>query len=142
MTKYKLNNTVHSSSEVTLTSYLPSGGEEKLDSNQNGTVDGGNKCHFCPHSCQFLRQTEQLAAELMKGESDRFGLNELKVENLDQGVCLCAKYNGGCRGCRAPRRVVGKDACGTCSGNSCPTTYSSKFVFLSFYLVSWLVLKT
>lgn len=154
MTKYKLNNTVRSASEVTLTSYMAGSTDSTnikrderhyqipdLDTNQNGNLNSQNRnleaikgCHVCPHSCEFLEQTGKLAASLVKTECDRFGLNELKVEGLDQNVCLCEKYNGGCKLCPRPSlaptlrlSLDGKETCLACHDTCAP--YSSKSIF-------------
>ncbi|XP_038212215.1 sodium-independent sulfate anion transporter-like [Zerene cesonia] len=141
MTKYKLNNTVRSSSEVTLTSYMSGSMEgkkenvyqiqmdpENIGSNQTlDAIDG--KCNVCPSSCDYKGN---LAASLEKPCS-RFGLNELKVENLED-VCLCEKYNGGCKLCPrsspAPTLTInlegGQKECLSCNGNSLyPSTNGS-----------------
>uniref|UniRef100_A0A2A4IZ56 STAS domain-containing protein n=1 Tax=Heliothis virescens TaxID=7102 RepID=A0A2A4IZ56_HELVI len=131
MTKYKLNNTVRSASEVTLTSYMTGSTDStnkkddrfppELDTNQNDNISSesnrnleAKRCHVCPHSCDFLKESDKLAASLVKQECDKFGLNELKVEGLDKDVCLCEKYNGGCKLCPrpslAPTLALGLDA--------------------------------
>lgn len=153
MTKYKLNNTLRSSSEVTLTSYMTGSTDSKndprykngeVDPNQNDNfnpesnrnLEASKKCHVCPHSCEFLQQSDRLAASLVKQECNQFGLNELKVENLGRNVCLCEKYNGGCKLC--PRASVtprlslspeGKEeqSLHSCHGNTCNGSFSSKF---------------
>lgn len=148
MTKYKLNNTLHSSSEVTLTSYMTGSTDnknERLDSNQNDNFNGesnrnfaaSKKCHVCPHTCEFLQQSDRLAASLVKQECNKFGLNELKVEGLGKNMCLCEKYNGGCKMCPRPSlaptlmlSIEGKgDSCHTCNGNSCNGTYAKNGSF-------------
>ncbi|PZC75632.1 hypothetical protein B5X24_HaOG205908 [Helicoverpa armigera] len=143
MTKYKLNNTVRSASEVTLTSYMTGSTdstnkkEPELDSNQNDNISSesnrnleAKRCHVCPHACDFLKESDKLAASLAKQECDKFGLNELKVEGLDKDVCLCEKYNGGCKLCPrpslAPTLALGQDArdpCRACHRAACNTPY-------------------
>ncbi|KAL4707479.1 hypothetical protein ACJJTC_000231 [Scirpophaga incertulas] len=143
MTKYKLNNTVRSASEVTLTSYMTGSMDSRReenhypmsDSNQNDNIRSetnrnlASTCHVCPHSCDFLHHSGKLAASLMKQECDQFGLNELKVEGLERNVCLCEKYNGGCKLCPRPglaptlSYLDGKDSC---QDTSCPTHFSHK----------------
>nr|XP_021193420.2 sodium-independent sulfate anion transporter [Helicoverpa armigera] len=143
MTKYKLNNTVRSASEVTLTSYMTGSTdstnkkEPELDSNQNDNISSesnrnleAKRCHVCPHACDFLKESDKLAASLTKQECDKFGLNELKVEGLDKDVCLCEKYNGGCKLCPrpslAPTLALGQDArdpCRACHRAACNTPY-------------------
>lgn len=152
MTKYKLNNTLRSSSEVTLTSYMTGSTDSKndkhyqmpeLDSNQNDNLSSesnrnfetSKKCHVCPHSCEFLQDSDKLAASLVKQECNQFGLNELKVEGLGKNVCLCEKYNGGCKLCPRPSlaptltlSLDGKDeSCLACHGPSCNRPYNSKY---------------
>lgn len=140
MTKYKLNNTVRSSSEVTLTSYLgstdgkkeerayniPDNDNDNLNTESNRNLEG--KCHVC-HSCDFLQEPGRLAASLEK-RCDKFGLNELKVENLERNVCLCEKYNGGCKLCPrpslAPTLALGRDRCHACRDQACGSPYASK----------------
>ncbi|XP_028160708.1 sodium-independent sulfate anion transporter-like [Ostrinia furnacalis] len=142
MTKYKLNNTVRSASEVTLTSYMTGSTDSRtdrpyqiqMDTNQNDTVNAESNrnleaktCHVCPHSCEFLENSGKFAASLVK-ESDRFGLNELKVEGLERNVCLCEKYNGGCKLCPRPATGLplgldGKEACLACH-DSAPDQYN------------------
>lgn len=134
MTKYKLNNTIRSASEVTLTSYMTGSTDStkkderyqipELDTNQNDNLnsqtnrnlDAARSCHVCPHSCEFLQQTDNLAASLAKQECDKFGLNELRVETLEHSVCLCERYNGGCKLCPRPPATIalGLDATATC----------------------------
>lgn len=144
MTKYKLNNTVRSSSEVTLTAYMAGNVEKNdeknndktaIDNNQNDNESNRNidKCHVCPHSCNFLKESDKIAASLAKGECDKFGLNELKVEGLDN-VCLCEKYNGGCKLCPRPSLAPtltldldGKESCLACHRSTCASIYSSKY---------------
>lgn len=145
MTKYKLNNTVRSASEVTLTSYMTGSTDSgskpagELDTNQNdhaGAESNRNlaprRCPACPHGCDFLRESETLAASLAKQECDKFGLNELRVDGLDKNVCLCEKYNGGCKLCPRPRlpaltyTLAGKEACLACHRSACAEPYSSK----------------
>ncbi|CAK1547373.1 unnamed protein product [Leptosia nina] len=95
MTKYKLNNNVRSSSEVTLTSYLSGSMEGKKDNVFQIQLDPDlTKCNVCPSSCEYI--DNGLAA--LEKTCDKFGLNELKVESLED-VCLCEKYNGGCKLC-------------------------------------------
>ncbi|XP_047504545.1 sodium-independent sulfate anion transporter-like isoform X1 [Pieris napi] len=94
MTKYKLNNNVRSSSEVTLTSYL-SGSMERKDNVFLQLSPNESKCNVCPNSC-YTDHTLSL------DKSTKFGLNELKVENLERDVCLCEKFNGGCKVCPNP----------------------------------------
>ncbi|XP_046959904.1 sodium-independent sulfate anion transporter-like [Vanessa cardui] len=142
MTKYKLNNTGRSSSEVTLTSYMGSTDSERkderyyqmqLDSNENDNISETNrnidgKCHDCPDSCEFLQEPGKIAASLEK-RYDKYSLNELKVENLGRDACLCEKYNGGCKLCPRPSLAPtltlsldgnhGKDSCLACQGASC-----------------------
>lgn len=142
MTKYKLNNAVRSSSEVTLTSYMtgstdserkddyhiPIDSTERDDISESNNLDDG-KCHVCPSSCEFLQEPGRIAASLEK-RYDKYSLNELKVENLGRG-CLCEKYNGGCKLCPRPSLAPtltmsmdgshGKGACLACSGASCAT---------------------
>lgn len=159
MTKYKMNNTVRSSSEVTLTSYM-TGSTDTTNKNQDGQYDtnqndnvnneanrnlGGKRCHVCPNSCDFANQTDKLAASLVKQECDKFGLNELKVEGLDKNVCLCEKYNGGCKLCPRPSlaptlslNLDGKASCLACHKSSCATVYTSKY--LSNF-INWLFVK-
>ncbi|XP_060802780.1 sodium-independent sulfate anion transporter [Amyelois transitella] len=148
MTKYKLNNTVRSSSEVTLTSYL-TGSMDKTDEklqidldsqneNRNGEANRNLKCHVCPHSCQFLEQSGKLSECLTKRECDRFGLNELKVEGLERNVCLCEKYNGGCKLCPklSPALSVGldgKESCLACHGNNGSTFLNSNSTYPSVF---------
>lgn len=158
MTKYKLNNNLRSATEVTLTSYMPGSAdskrererEEKRDSNQNESSNPASApapasapCELCPHSCEFLKQSDRLAASLAKSECDKFGLNELKVESLDKEVCLCEKYNGGCKLCpRRPRAGIepamlapappGK-GCHGCHDNTCSTIYPSKIIIITLY---------
>ncbi|XP_073945707.1 sodium-independent sulfate anion transporter-like [Choristoneura fumiferana] len=131
MTKYKLNNTVRSSSEVTLTSYMTGSTDSKkeyqmdLDTNQNDNFNGSNglgkRCHVCPHS--------QYAPAI---RCDGFGLNELKVEGMDKNICLCEVYNGGCKLCPrpslAPTLSLGLDAGCACNGN-CGNPYSKSSSF-------------
>ncbi|XP_026729166.1 sodium-independent sulfate anion transporter-like [Trichoplusia ni] len=144
MTKYKLNNTVRSASEVTLTSYMTGSTDSgskpagELDTNQNdhaGAESNRNlaprRCPACPHGCDFLRESETLAASLAKQECDKFGLNELRVDGLDKNVCLCEKYNGGCKLCPRPRlpaltyTLAGKEACLACHRSACAEPYSN-----------------
>ncbi|KAL0893436.1 hypothetical protein ABMA27_015019 [Loxostege sticticalis] len=132
MTKYKLNNTVRSASEVTLTSYMTGSTDSRerpyqiqMDTNQNDTVNSelnrnleAKTCHVCPHSCEFLQHSGKFAASLVK-ENDKFGLNELKVEGLEANVCLCERYNGGCKLCPRPVAGItlsldGKESCLAC----------------------------
>lgn len=143
MTKYKLNNTVRSATEVTLTSYMAGSTDSRtraddrvyqiqLDTNQNDNVnsesnrnlDAAKGCHVCPHSCEFLQQSGKLAASLEK-PGDKFGVNELKVEGLEKSVCLCEKYNGGCKLCPRPSLAAtlslsldGKETCLACHESS------------------------
>lgn len=111
MTKYKLNNNVRSSSEVTLTSYMTgsSEGERRED----------GRCHTCPDTCLYL-DTEK--------RYDKCGLEELKVDTLARG-CLCERYNGGCKLCPGQRASLaptltvtdgghGK-SCLACDGDTC-----------------------
>lgn len=151
MTKYKLNNTLRSPSEVTLTAYMTdntrNGHQPELDSNQNDNVtfesnrniEAANKCHICPHSCEFLKQSDKIAASLVKQECDKFGLNELKVEGLE--VCLCEKYNGGCKLCPRPSLTPtlavndGKESCHTCHRSTCSTVFPSKLWYFSNYSI-------
>ncbi|XP_037293798.1 sodium-independent sulfate anion transporter [Manduca sexta] len=150
MTKYKLNNTIRSSSEVTLTAYVPGSVENTkkddkvydlpiLDTNQNDNVVSeanrnldSKKCHVCPHSCEFVKNSDKLAASLVKAECDKFGLNELKVEGLEQAVCLCERYNGGCKLCPRPSlaptltlSLDGKESCLACHKSTCASIYSN-----------------
>lgn len=145
MTKYKLNNTVRSASEVTLTSYMTGSTdstnkkEPELDTNQNDNMSSesnrnleANRCHVCPHSCDFLKESDRLAASLAKQECDKFGLNELKVDGLDKNVCLCEKYNGGCKLCPRPSlaptltlSLDGKESCLACHRSTCATIYTN-----------------
>lgn len=151
MTKYKLNNTINSSPEVTLTSYMPGNvdnnkkfDEKKydisaLDTNQNDNVvesnrnlEAATKCHICPHSCEFVKQSDRIVESLVKHESDKFGLNELKVDGLDKNVCLCEKYNGGCKLCPRPSlaptltlSLEGKESCLACHKSTCASIYSN-----------------
>ncbi|XP_069358649.1 sodium-independent sulfate anion transporter-like isoform X2 [Maniola hyperantus] len=144
MTKYKLNNAVRSSSEVTLTSYMTgstdserkdecyqipgSNDTEQDDVSESNNVEDG-KCHVCPNSCEFLQEPGKIAASLEK-RYDKYSLNELKVENLGRG-CLCEKYNGGCKLCPRPSLAPtltlsmdgthGKGACLACNGGACGT---------------------
>lgn len=146
MTKYKLNNSLQSPSEVTLTAYVGTdnarnGYPPELDSNQNDNVTGesnrnieaAKKCHVCPHSCEFLRQSDKIAASLVKLDCDKFGLNELKVEG-PAAVCLCEKYNGGCKLCPRPSLTptlainAGKESCHTCHRSTCSTVFTSKLL--------------
>lgn len=155
MTKYKLNNTINSSSEVTLTSYMPGNVDSTkkfddkkydipaLDTNQNDNVVEANRnleaakqCHICPHSCEFVKQSDRIVESLVKHESDKFGLNELKVDGLDKNVCLCEKYNGGCKLCPRPSlaptltlSLEGKESCLACHKSTCASIYSSKYLF-------------
>ncbi|CAB3238020.1 unnamed protein product [Arctia plantaginis] len=146
MTKYKMNNTVRSSSEVTLTSYM-TGSTDSTNKNQDGQYDTnqndnviteanrnleGKRCHVCPNSCEFVNQTDKLAASLVKQETDKFGLNELKVEGLDKNVCLCEKYNGGCKLCPRPSlaptltlNLDGKASCLACHKSTCASVYTT-----------------
>lgn len=142
MTKYKLNNTVRSASEVTLTAYMAGSlekNEEKnyekpaVDSNQNDSMNTESnrnidRYRVCPHSCDFLKDTDRIAASLVKQECDKFGLNELKVEGLDN-VCLCERYNGGCKLCPRPSlaptltlNIDGK-TCLSCQKSTCASIY-------------------
>lgn len=136
MTKYKLNNTIRSSPEVTLTAYIADDAkkpDEKkyeiavLDSNQNDSAVNENNrrleskiCHVCPHPCEFAKHSDRLAASLVKQECDRFGLNELRVEGLEKNVCLCERYNGGCKLCPRPLNanlnltLNGRESCLAC----------------------------
>lgn len=144
MTKYKLNNTLRSPTDVILTAYIGTDGTRnghppELDSNQNDSVnvesnrnlEAAKTCHVCPHSCEFLKQSDKIASSLMKQECDRFGLNELKVEGLE--VCLCEKYNGGCKLCPRPSLTPtlalneGKGSCHTCQRSTCATVFPSKY---------------
>ncbi|XP_075973991.1 sodium-independent sulfate anion transporter-like [Anticarsia gemmatalis] len=141
MTKYKMNNTVRSSSEVTLTSYMTgsadSGKKEEYDRNQNDNNSESNRnlskvCHVCPHSCDLVNHSDKLAASLVKQECDKFGLNELKVEGLDKNVCLCEKYNGGCKLCPRPSlaptltlNLDGKESCLACHRSTCASVYTT-----------------
>lgn len=149
MTKYKLNNTLRSSSEVTLTSFMTGSTDStnkkdekhypilELDSNQNDNVhsesnrnlEASRRCDACPHSCEFLHQSDRLAASLVKHECDKFGLNELKVDGLDKDVCLCEKYNGGCKLCPRPSLPPGngKNSCHDCHKTTCSTIYPSEY---------------
>lgn len=153
MTKYKLNNTVRSASEVTLTSYTGSNDSrkdervyqipelDKLDTNQNDNVnlesnrnlEASKTCHVCPHSCEFLQQSGKLAASLEKG-GDKFGVNELKVDGLERSVCLCERYNGGCKLCPRPSlaptlslSLDGKETCLACHESS---QYNREYTFI------------
>lgn len=148
MTKYKLNNTVRSSSEVTLTSYLgteskkdesayhiPDNENDNVNTESNRNLEAG-QCHVCTHPCEFIQEPGKLAASLEK-RSDKFGLNELKVENLDRNVCLCEKYNGGCKLCPRPSlaptlalSLDAREACHTCHGGTCGSPYPSKLSLL------------
>lgn len=152
MTKYKLNNAARSATEVTLTSYVPGNTDisntgkrderhypiPELDTNQNDSLSPQNRnlenraCQVCPHSCQLLQQSGELAASLAKRECARFGLNELRVEGLTE-VCLCEKYNGGCKLCPRPSlaptlslSLDGKEACLACHGNACTAPYTGE----------------
>lgn len=162
MTKYKLNNSVRSSSEVTLTSYMTGSTDSErkddrsyqipLDTNENDDVSESNhnledKCHVCPNSCEFLQEPGKIAASLAK-RYDKYSLNELKVENLGRDACLCEKYNGGCKLCPRPSLAPtltlsydgshGKDHCYTCQGASCGTPNPGKslhsLLILSIYI--------
>ncbi|CAG9584960.1 unnamed protein product [Danaus chrysippus] len=113
MTKYKLNNNVRSSSEVTLTSYMTGSSEgERRDE---------GRCHTCPDTCLYLDGDKRY---------DKCGLEELKVDTLARG-CLCERYNGGCKLCPGQRASLaptltltdgahGK-ACLACHGDTCGT---------------------
>lgn len=151
MTKYKLNNTLNSASEVTLTSYMTGNTDStnkkddkhypipEVDTNQNDNfnsesnrnLEAARKCHVCPHSCEFMKQSDKIAASLGK-DCAKFGLNELKVEGLDN-VCLCEKFNGGCKLCPRPSLAPtlalaeGKDSCHACHRTTCSTIYPSKY---------------
>lgn len=141
MTKYKLNNSVRSSSEVTLTSYMTGSTDSErkddrcyqmqLDTTEDNVSDNHNiedKCHVCPNSCEFLQESGKIVASLEK-RYDKYSLNELKVENLDRDACLCEKYNGGCKLCPRPSLAPtltlsydgshGKDHCYTCQDAPC-----------------------
>ncbi|KAJ0177503.1 hypothetical protein K1T71_007512 [Dendrolimus kikuchii] len=146
MTKYKLNNTTRSSSEVTLTAYMAGNLEKNdeknydkpaLDNNQNDNINNESnrnidrRCHVCPHSCEFLKESDKIAASLVKQECDKFGLNELKVEGVDN-VCLCERYNGGCKLCPRPSlaptltlNLDGKESCLACHRSTCASIYSN-----------------
>ncbi|RVE44155.1 hypothetical protein evm_011202 [Chilo suppressalis] len=149
MTKYKLNNTVRSASEVTLTSYMTGSMDSRkderhyqipeLDTNQNDNantesnrnLDASRTCNVCPHSCEFLHQSGKFAASLVKEECGKFGLNELKVEGLEKNVCLCEKYNGGCKLCPRPSlaptlnlSLDGKESCLSCHDSTCATHFN------------------
>lgn len=149
MTKYKMNNTVRSSSEVTLTSYMAGSTDSarkdgQYDTNQNDNVNSESnrnldvkRCHVCPHSCDLVKQSDKLAASLVKQECDKFGLNELKVEGLDKNVCLCEKYNGGCKLCPRPSLAPtltfgldGKESCLACHRSTCASVYTSKYDYI------------
>lgn len=153
MTKYKLNNTIRSASEVTLTSYMPGGADNtkkderyqlpELDTNQNGNLnsqsnrnlDATRSCHVCPHSCEFLQQRDKFAASLAKHEYDKFGLNELRVDTLENSMCLCERYNGGCKLCPRPPAITpgldGKATCLACHNSNAPFTCKSiSFIFV------------
>ncbi|CAK1596661.1 unnamed protein product [Parnassius mnemosyne] len=140
MTKYKLNNTVRSPSEVTLTSYLTSDSasvkkddkgyqisvlnNDNLDSESNRNLETP-RCQLCP-SCEL---PGKLAVSLAKLECDKFGLNELKVEGLNN-VCLCEKFNGGCKLCPRPSLATtlnlnldGKEPCLACHSGACGSPY-------------------
>ncbi|XP_052750495.1 sodium-independent sulfate anion transporter-like [Galleria mellonella] len=144
MTKYKLNNTVRSASEVTLTAFMTGNKDEKhyqipedpnqndnMSSESNRNLEAAKTCHVCPHSCEFLQQSDKLAASLVKQECDKFGLNELKVDGLDKNICLCEKYNGGCKLCPKPGvpslsyGLDGKESCLACHGNAYLATNGS-----------------
>lgn len=142
MTKYKLNNEVRSASEVTLTSYMSgstdSTRKDGYDNNQNDNVSSESNrnldrnCPVCPDSCDFVKHTDKLAASLVKQECDKFGLNELKVEGLDKNVCLCERYNGGCKLCPRPSlaptltlSLDGKESCLACHKSSCTPGYTT-----------------
>ncbi|CAG9785900.1 unnamed protein product [Diatraea saccharalis] len=149
MTKYKLNNTARSASEVTLTSYMTGSMDSRkderhyqipeLDTNQNDNVnsesnrnlDTSRNCHMCPHPCDFIHHSDKFAASLVKQGCDKFGLNELKVEGLEKNVCLCEKYNGGCKLCPRPSlaptlnlSLDGKESCLSCHDSTCATHYN------------------
>lgn len=141
MTKYKLNNTVRSSSEVTLTSYMGSTDSERkddryyqMDSRDNDDQSESTRnCHNCPDSCEFLQEPVKIAASLEK-RYDKYSLNELKVENVGN-ACLCEKYNGGCKLCPRPSlaptlslSIDGhlKDSCHDCQG-ACSSPNPSKY---------------
>lgn len=144
MTKYKLNNTVRSSSEVTLTSYMGSTDSERkddryyqMDSRDNDQSESTRNCHNCPDSCEFLQEPVKIAASLEK-RYDKYSLNELKVENLEN-ACLCEKYNGGCKLCPrpslAPTLTLGmdgplKDSCHDCQG-ACSSPNTSEYSIYS-----------
>lgn len=144
MTKYKLNNTVRSSSEVTLTSYMGSTDSERkddryyqMDSRDNDQSESTRNCHSCPDSCEFLQEPVKIAASLEK-RYDKYSLNELKVENLGN-ACLCEKYNGGCKLCPrpslAPTLTLGmdgplKDSCHDCQG-ACSSPNPSEYSIYS-----------
>lgn len=158
MTKYKLNNTVRSASEVTLTSYMTGSTDStnrkddqrlvpELDTNQNDNMNSESNrnleakhCHVCPHACDFLKESDKLAASLAKQECDKFGLNELRVDGLDKNECLCEKYNGGCKLCPRPSlaptltlALDGKEACLACHRSTCATIYTSEYPRFSYY---------
>ncbi|XP_063362378.1 sodium-independent sulfate anion transporter-like isoform X1 [Cydia amplana] len=140
MTKYKLNNTVRSASEVTLTSFMTGSTDSKkedkyqlgLDTNQNDNLNSvSNKNLVCPHSCGYIQNR---LTSLVKSDGFGVGLNELKVEGMDKNVCLCEVYNGGCKLCPRPNlapmlslSVDAKD-CVACSG-ACNAPYSKSNVF-------------
>ncbi|CAH2105976.1 unnamed protein product [Euphydryas editha] len=157
MTKYKLNNTVRSSSEVTLTSYMGSTDSERkderyyqmqLDSRDNDDRSDTNRtgnCHSCPDSCEFLEEPGKIAASLEK-RYDKYSLNELKVENTGN-TCLCEKYNGGCKLCPRPSLAPTlslsmdghlKDSCLACQGAACSSPNPSKYSFVLRFLCQFM----
>lgn len=131
MTKYKLNNAARSSSEVTLTSYLAADKGCQISVLDNDNLESESNRNL-GHACVGCELPGAVAA-LEKSECGKYGLNELKVDGLDPDVCLCAKFNGGCklrpRPSLAPTlnlSLDGKVSCLACHGGSCGSPYPSE----------------
>ncbi|KOB64415.1 Uncharacterized protein OBRU01_24315 [Operophtera brumata] len=102
-------------------------GLPELESNNDNVTGESNRNlqNLCPPS--FLRQSDKLAASLVKPACDKFGLNELKAAGAE--VCLCERYNGGCKLCpRASLTTLalsdGKESCHTCRRSTCATVFT------------------
>ncbi|XP_068631642.1 sodium-independent sulfate anion transporter-like [Battus philenor] len=115
MTKYKLNNAARAPPQVALTAYL---------------------AHAPRPPCGACALPARLAASLAKRETDKFGLNELKIDGLERGVCLCEQFNGGCKLCPRPAPAPApahapapatalddKQPCAACRGAACGSPY-------------------